>query len=431
MGNLPTGNAASTATVSPSISTSPISSNYIPKSSTYLTNGQSDASVIPQDKSSSSSTSTPASDLTSSGLSDIQNQINITKDALESAKAQLASMQSTSSSTPSAISSAQAAVTTAENAYQEALKLSPDEITTQEDLDKLIESTKKAYLNTSGQVIPMEFITGQLKAIEERATGLAEPLETKLARLQAQRTSATDASKFALERADANLAAEQKSATPTEPTTQEINGKLYQYDYSTGTWKDTGVSSGKSTTSEAPKTIETAEGIYQWNQTTGQWDDTGMKSKDAEVESTGELNEIASSAVSNVNDLLASNLDFVTGLPSLSNLIPGSEGSGVKAKFNQLINTLALSARSLVKGSGAISDKETEMLKSSATLLKEGLSKEATISELKKIRGILNSNAGNMVSVRVLSNGQEIDAGQLSREDIYSAISQGYQIIYE
>lgn len=95
-----------------------------------------------------------------------------------------------------------AAIQNAEQAVQDAMKISPDELSTQADLDRLIESTKKAFLNIEDQPIPLQFITGQLASVERRALGLAEPLERRLARLQAKRTAALDASEFALERAD-------------------------------------------------------------------------------------------------------------------------------------------------------------------------------------------------------------------------------------
>jgi len=94
------------------------------------------------------------------------------------------------------------AVTEAERVYQESLKISPEALSTQEDLDKLVESTKSAYRGIEDKPIPLAFITGQLQSVEKRALGLAEPLEAKLARLQSTRTSALEASKFALERAD-------------------------------------------------------------------------------------------------------------------------------------------------------------------------------------------------------------------------------------
>jgi len=89
--------------------------------------------------------------------------------------------------------------------YQKSQELSPEELSTQEELDKLMEATSKAYQNTSDQAIPLQFITGQLKSIENRALGLMEPLEAKMARMQAKRTGAMEASKTALEKASSDL----------------------------------------------------------------------------------------------------------------------------------------------------------------------------------------------------------------------------------
>src|SRR3990167_7193005 len=103
-----------------------------------------------------------------------------------------------------------------EKVIKESSKISPDELSTQGDIDKLIAEATKIQQSgrlglqaTSEQPIPMEFITGQQKSIENRLTNIltgleaqSEPLERKLARKQAARTSALEASKFALERAD-------------------------------------------------------------------------------------------------------------------------------------------------------------------------------------------------------------------------------------
>lgn len=106
---------------------------------------------------------------------------------------------------------------------------SSEELTTQEDLDKLIDSTKKGYINIENQAIPMGFITGQLSAVEKRATNLAEPLEKKLARMQAQRQASLESSKFSLERSDKKVAAEAK-AKETEFTQGIETKKMEQID---------------------------------------------------------------------------------------------------------------------------------------------------------------------------------------------------------
>ena len=114
--------------------------------------------------------------------------------------------------TPNIPPEAQKAVEIAEKAVQDDLKISPDELSTQGDLDRLIESVRKGFSATKDQAIPMEFITGQLSSIERRALDMAQPLEAKLARLQAARTASLEASKFALDRADKEVAYEREAA---------------------------------------------------------------------------------------------------------------------------------------------------------------------------------------------------------------------------
>jgi len=112
------------------------------------------------------------------------------------------------------VSPEQQAVTDAESAYKTAGVLSPEETATQKSLDTLQESFKTGFQNTEDQAIPMGFIRGQQASQEKRALNLAEPLQAKLARLQAQRTSAQGTSKFALERADAALKTEKDKSKP-------------------------------------------------------------------------------------------------------------------------------------------------------------------------------------------------------------------------
>ena len=116
----------------------------------------------------------------------------------------------------------------AEKAVEEANKLTPEELSTQEELDRLQESTKQAYRNARGETIPMEFITGKLKALEERALGLAEPLEKKLSRLQAKRVAGLESSKFALKRLDKA----KEKATPKAPEPFTLRPGEIRYDAS-------------------------------------------------------------------------------------------------------------------------------------------------------------------------------------------------------
>jgi len=93
-----------------------------------------------------------------------------------------------------------AGVDTASKAYEESLRLSPEEMAAQAEADRLAESASRGYQNTAEQTIPLEFIVGQQKAIEQRALNLNEPIQRRLARLQAERLARTEAAKFGLER---------------------------------------------------------------------------------------------------------------------------------------------------------------------------------------------------------------------------------------
>lgn len=100
-------------------------------------------------------------------------------------------------------------VAEAEKALAKAQLIGKGELSTQKDLDKLITSTNQAFTGTQDKPIPLEFITGQLQSIENRALNLAQPLNAQLARQQAARTASIESSKFALERADKKLKASQ------------------------------------------------------------------------------------------------------------------------------------------------------------------------------------------------------------------------------
>lgn len=103
------------------------------------------------------------------------------------------------------LDAAKKAVADAEASYSGAVPLSADYLQSKEALDNLIASTKAGYTGAQNQPIPLEFITGQLSAIERRSNTLAEPLQQKMARLEANRTATLEASKYALDRADKNL----------------------------------------------------------------------------------------------------------------------------------------------------------------------------------------------------------------------------------
>lgn len=83
--------------------------------------------------------------------------------------------------------------------YQKLLAPTPEEEQLAKDQANLDSSLRTAYTNTEGQAIPLEFITGQKRRLQESATDLAAPLTAKATLLNARRVAGLEASKFAIE----------------------------------------------------------------------------------------------------------------------------------------------------------------------------------------------------------------------------------------
>ena len=100
---------------------------------------------------------------------------------------------------------------TAATNYEESLKLTPEEIANQENLNRLEESARAGITGEGQRAIPMEFITGRQKAISEEAVNQQLPLIARASLLQAKRTAAIEASKFKLGLESDKLAAEKEA----------------------------------------------------------------------------------------------------------------------------------------------------------------------------------------------------------------------------
>jgi len=90
-------------------------------------------------------------------------------------------------------------------AYEDSQNMSPDEVANTNAENALTDSFNTANTATGHQPIPMEFITGQQKNLAEQKNNQMTSLQNTAALLQAKRTAATTASKFALDRADAAI----------------------------------------------------------------------------------------------------------------------------------------------------------------------------------------------------------------------------------
>ena len=112
----------------------------------------------------------------------------------------------------------------------------------------------------------------------------------------------------------------------------------------------------------------------------------------------------------------------------------------VLAKYNQLKAIMKVDSRQQLKGSGAISDFEFRVLGEAAAPFETDakalggrtLSNEDLKSALVKARGVFTTAAGLSADVKVTDpkNGK-VDVGKLTREEIDSAIAQGFYVEYQ
>jgi len=328
----------------------------------------------------------------------------------------------------------------AESAYQRSLQISPEELSTQADLDKLIEATRKSFADIEDKTIPLQFVTGQLASVERRALNLAEPLERKLARMQAARTSSAEASKFALERADRSVEAVRGEAK--DYRTEAESRRRFGIEQS-------GAAAGRAQTQRAFEETQrqNQEAIRQadrkFEEDKRQFGlDYAIKQRQvavSELEAKIKADEKAGSqgitpetgaALQLVNELIPKSSE-------LAGLVRTGRFTGSADKLKQLISNLSVNARKLIKGQGQVSDYEAKVLADSTNALGSGyfsgkLSEGYFEQELKKIRGVINANAGQQVSVKVTDHGSgQSKIGNLGREDIFDAASKGFIIEYQ
>ena len=303
-------------------------------------------------------------------------------------------LKSPTPAVPQVSDESQKAVTLAEKAVQQSSQISPEELSTQADLDKLIESTKKAFVGTEDKAIPLEFITGQLSSIERRANVLAEPLEKKLSRMQAQRTSSLEASKFALDRADKAVTRE----TDAAKFTIERGDKQFEQDFALK----------KSELAQQNADREYAISEEKFDEDRRQFGlEHALKSRETalkESEKTGTTVEAQSAILDNlslVSTLLSSGaLGAISGIKAPTAFFSGTNAALAKNQALQLKSILSLESRQKLKGSGAISDFEAKTLADASSALginNKGRSNLKDVdfeNQLKKVKGAFATAAG-------------------------------------
>lgn len=275
------------------------------------------------------------------------------------------------------------------------------------------------------QPIAMSFIAGQGKAIEDRAavkTGAlgaqAVPLTQQLARLQQQRQSALDIDKFQLERQDVARSAEAKLA---EQKRQE----------SVITAKDQAVldqnaAKLKTETDLANKKFEEDKRQFGAEYALKQ-KELNQKISDASAVSEADKKQ-AATGISLVNEILAGNPNSITGV---GQLLPSITNPSTYNKYTQLKSVLALGSRQLLKGSGAVSDYESRTLDAASSALGRNLSNQDFSKELKKVRGVMSTNAGLDVTVKLSDSSGNSQKIRTNGAGVYQAIQDGLTVEYE
>lgn len=139
------------------------------------------------------------------------------------------------------------------------------------------------------------------------------------------------------------------------------------------------------------------------------------------------------SRVNDINNVLQNpNFDQAFGVQGLySTLIPGSPAQTVKAQVQQVIDSAALAARSKLKGQGAVSDFEGQMLKNAQTELKFAQNASDARQALAKIRGAITTSSGGMAPVLIINTDGTSKSGMADSNMINEAIKQGYTVKYQ
>jgi hypothetical protein len=317
--------------------------------------------------------------------------------------------------TPASIK-AQQAQSVAEKAISDSLRISPEELSTQEDIENLITSARTGFTKIKGQPIPLPFITGQLAETEQRALDLLEPLQTKLVRLQSARQSSLEASKFALDRADkaAEVAAEIPEVEKLDTDTfVDEKGDTILFDTQTGEQiKNLGKQFEEP---EKPAPFTLSPGQVRFDEE-GNIIATGGPRLPTPAETQQAIEKAEKDA--SVRSTQVAVIGTITSLlsnPKLGSVSGGRIGrlgatrtgtAAIRSQFAQLKALTALGERDKLKGSGTISDFEAGMLADSANALNFAIQDDGTIKmsddevemNLKNIRGALLLKSGQTVS---------------------------------
>jgi hypothetical protein len=115
------------------------------------------------------------------------------------------------------------------------------------------------------------------------------------------------------------------------------------------------------------------------------------------------------SVLSLITQLEGRNTNDITGIPGIGAVIPGSDYQRTKNIYDQLKGLLSLENRSMLKGSGAISDYEAKTLERAASSLGTNLGNKDFKSELAKLKAELMAQPAPQGVLTTAPDGQQVE----------------------
>lgn len=274
-----------------------------------------------------------------------------------------------------------------EDAYLESLKPTKEEDEAQKRLDELAGAAGISGANIQNQSIAMPFITGQLAAVERSRAAQAAPVAAQLARLQAKRQIALDASKAALE-------IEQKKAELGKPvsvgfgetlvdprTGKPIGGGAFggKDAETTASWVNL-IKGGQAQLSDVPQQLRqgVAEGLSGSTQ-------ISKASQDAIAQ--------ADTVIQKVDEIVPT-IDWTnTGAASYLSMVKGTPQYNLAAQLDTIKANVGFAALQAMRAAsptggalGQVSEQENRLLQSTLASLDQGQGADQLKANLAKVK---------------------------------------------
>lgn len=318
-----------------------------------------------------------------------------------------------------------------------------------------------AGLEGQGRGIPLSLVRGQQAQLGEQASLQEQTLLDRISAASAQRQAALTAAQTELgyatqdqERQD-RLAAQEQARQ--DSYRQEVGNSIIQYNPETGTY-DT-LYTAPTGAAEQPATVQEYEyakgngytgsfldyqaakaaasgsssssssGAFTLGDTRYNADGSVLVDGSQSTTSAG-LSDLGSQALSLVGELINDpGRAGATGTARIFASLPGTPAYDYRAKLERLQSLLSLDSIKYLKGTGAISDKESAILQSASAALKPGMSEGAFLQELQRIQTDLSAasqgTSQGSTNPQIQQYQNLLQQGQITQQE-YDELSQGF-----